>query len=332
MPYWARTGLSKPYSLRTASWRAGSSPRSPARVSIGSPGTRRIKMNASSVMPRNVGTTRLTRVRTKRIMGGEADSLAAKNPSLQIDSVERVTAEWAELEVHHFLAHRLELHRMSDGEPGRLLFEDDLGSFVQFGSLCLIICHFCLQNERIKILIAPFCDIAAARRRRGTAEQGIEKVVRISIVSGPSELGSLVLAGLKALPILTPLEALDLDRYPDLGQIRLHELGDAAGIGIVRPLHRHRPKISLQPFRIARLGEQLFGGVRIIGIVLYRVIVGPDRRWHGIDGGNAGGEIYRVDDRLLVDRHVEGPADVHVVERLLLRVVGEISDIETRLL
>src|SRR6516165_3518756 len=216
MPYWARTGLSKPYSLRRASWRAGSSARSPARVSIGSPGTR-------------------------RIMGGEADSLAAKNPSLQIDSVERVTAEWAELEVHHFLAHRLELHRMSDGEPGRLLFEDDLGSFVQFGSLCLIVCHFCLQNERIKILIAPFCDIAAARRRRGTAEQGIEKVVRISIVSGPSELGSLVLAGLKALPILTPFEAPDLDRYPDLGQIRLHELGDAAGIGIVRPLHRHRP-------------------------------------------------------------------------------------------
>src|SRR5215471_6182228 len=130
MPYWTRIGLSKPYSLRKTSWRAGSSARSPARVSIGSPGTRRIKMKASSVMPRNVGTTRLTRVRTKRIMDDEAYPLAANTSSLQIDSVECVTAEWAELEVHHFLAYRLELHRMSDGEPWRLLFEDDLSLFV----------------------------------------------------------------------------------------------------------------------------------------------------------------------------------------------------------
>src|SRR6516164_286837 len=130
MPYWARTGLSKPYSLRRASWRAGSSPRSPARVSIGSPGTRRIKMNASSVMPRNVGTTRLSRVKTKRIIDGEGGFLASKTSSLQIDSIERVATEWAELEVRHFLAHRLQLNRVSDGEPGRLLFEDDLSAFV----------------------------------------------------------------------------------------------------------------------------------------------------------------------------------------------------------
>src|SRR5215210_6428496 len=35
-------------------------------VSIGSPGTSRIRKNAKSVIPTKVGTTRLTRVRTKR--------------------------------------------------------------------------------------------------------------------------------------------------------------------------------------------------------------------------------------------------------------------------
>src|SRR5215469_12716089 len=208
MPYWKRIGLSKPYSARKASWRAGSSPRSPARVSIGSPGTRRIKMKASSVMPRNVGTTRLTRARTKRIiMDDEADFLPTKTSSLQIDSVERVTAEWTELEIHHFLAHRLQLHRMSDSEPGRLLFEDYLSLFVQLGAACFVVCHFRLQNKGVKVLIAPFSDITTARGGCGAAEQGIEKVVRIPIVPGPSKLASLVLAGLKPLPILAPFEA-----------------------------------------------------------------------------------------------------------------------------
>jgi len=40
-------------------------------------------------------------------MDGEEGFLAAKTSSLQIDSVKRVATEWAKLEVHHFLAHRL---------------------------------------------------------------------------------------------------------------------------------------------------------------------------------------------------------------------------------
>ena len=48
----------------------GSMPRSPAIVSIASPGTRRIRKNASSVIPMNVGMTSPRRVRTKRSMGG----------------------------------------------------------------------------------------------------------------------------------------------------------------------------------------------------------------------------------------------------------------------
>lgn len=66
MPHCTSTGLSRPNSLSRWAWRIGSMPRSPARVSIGSPGTLRIRKNASRVRPRNVGTTRLRRVKTKR--------------------------------------------------------------------------------------------------------------------------------------------------------------------------------------------------------------------------------------------------------------------------
>ena len=47
---------------------AASMPRSPAMVSIGSPGTRRIRKKASSVIPMKVGMTRLSRVKMKRSM------------------------------------------------------------------------------------------------------------------------------------------------------------------------------------------------------------------------------------------------------------------------
>ena len=40
------------------------------------------------------------------------------------------------LEVDDFLAHRLELHRVRDGEPGRLLLEYHLRLLVEFGAFC----------------------------------------------------------------------------------------------------------------------------------------------------------------------------------------------------
>src|SRR3546814_2164236 len=50
---------------------------------------------------------------------------------LDVHAVEDVTAEGIDLEVLHFLAHRLEHHRMCDGGPGRLLLEDDLSLLVR---------------------------------------------------------------------------------------------------------------------------------------------------------------------------------------------------------
>ena len=46
-------------------------PRSPAMVSMGSPGTRRMRKKASSVTPMNVGMSRETRVRMNLIMSGQ---------------------------------------------------------------------------------------------------------------------------------------------------------------------------------------------------------------------------------------------------------------------
>src|ERR1700724_1762658 len=98
-------GWSNPYSRNSCAWRAGSTPRSPAIVSIGSPGTMRIRKKASSVSPMKVGTARPIRASAKRNM-----------LRLEVDAVEGVAAERAQLEVHHLLAHRHELDGVRDGE------------------------------------------------------------------------------------------------------------------------------------------------------------------------------------------------------------------------
>src|SRR6266496_1650773 len=100
-------------------------PRSPAIVSIGSPGMRRISTNTSNVIPMKVGTTRLRRVKMNRSMtlsstegwrGKEAERLSPPRLDqgllFDIDAVERMPAERRELEVDHLLADRLQLHRV----------------------------------------------------------------------------------------------------------------------------------------------------------------------------------------------------------------------------
>src|SRR3954464_1360142 len=109
-----------------------------------------------------------------------------------VDAVEGVAAERTELEVNHFLADWLELHRMRDGEPGRLLLEQNLRLFIQVRALRLIADRFGFGHEIIKRLITEFRDVRAACPLRGIAtQQCMEEVVRIAVVAGPAELGHL---------------------------------------------------------------------------------------------------------------------------------------------
>src|SRR5437879_9919234 len=110
-------------------------PRSPAIVSIGSPGTSRMRKKASIVIPTKVGITMPIRVSAKRTMSARGVFTAPATGSLlDIDAVKRVPREWAQLEVDHLLAYRDQLHRVGDREPRRLLLEDDLCLPVELGT------------------------------------------------------------------------------------------------------------------------------------------------------------------------------------------------------
>jgi len=134
------------------------------------------------------------------------------------------------------------------------------------------------------------------------------------------------------LAIFAPLEAPDLGRNADLGEIGLHQLGDAPGIGIVGPLHRHGPQVGRESRSdIRRRTGAFFAAAGSKGSSVMSSL------YDHIDGGmgflrrNARRQIDGVDDRFLVDGHVQRLADTDIIERLLGRVVGEIADVEPRL-
>src|SRR5262245_37023889 len=101
-------------------------PRSPRRTSIGSPGTRRIIMNVTNISARKVGTVSASRRKRNRNMafGYEEAGRFCRPASIplfgDIDAVEFVASQGADLVVGHLLAHRLVDGRVRDGHHRRL--------------------------------------------------------------------------------------------------------------------------------------------------------------------------------------------------------------------
>src|SRR5262249_44253667 len=154
-----------------------------------SPGMMRMRKNASMVSPMKVGTAKLNRVSAKRYMakvhgkgswhsaGAERGTLEAAASRLDVDPVEGMPAKRAEFEVHHFLAHRLQLNRMGDREPRRLFFEDDLRFPVELGALGLVADGFRFRHQFLKRLVTELCDIGSVGPRRIASKQRVQEVV-----------------------------------------------------------------------------------------------------------------------------------------------------------
>src|SRR3984893_7712994 len=214
--------------------------RSPAIVSIGSPGMMRMRKNASKVSPMKVGIARPIRASAKRYI-----------LLLEVNAVKRVPAERTELEVDHFLAHRLELDRMGDREPRRLFLEDDLSLPVEFGALSLVAQCLRLDDQLLEWRVAELCGVGPVGPRGIATQQAVQEIIGIAIVAGPAELSHHVLAVLDPLAVFTPFEALDLGLDADFCEVGLHQLGDAPGVRIIGPLDRHRPQVGRKAVRIS---------------------------------------------------------------------------------
>ena len=136
---------------------------------------------------------------------------------------------------------------------------------------------------------------------------------------------------------------------PELGQVRapLHGLerhvdADGLQVGLHHRGHRHRrlhprsrlrhPHGGREAVRVAGLGQELPGALRIVGIGLERRLRSPGSRQHGPAGGRARALEHIPHDGVLVHRVVQRLADALVVEGLLLVVDPEVPDMRAHLL
>ena len=146
----------------------------------------------------------------------------------------------------------------------------------------------------------------------------------LSVVSG-------VLARFRPLQILAPLVGDDLGLDANLGPVSLNHLRHAAGVRVVRTLYRHRPQIDGEAFFQARFFQQLLRLLRIVGVVLNVVVIAPHGRRDQVLRRLACALVNRFDDRFFVDRVGQRLTYFDVVQRFLLGVKGEITNVQTRL-
>ncbi|MDT4828147.1 hypothetical protein FQZ97_615150 [compost metagenome] len=132
-------------------------------------------------------------------------------------------------------------------------------------------------------------------------------------------------AGLGALEQLAPFQRADLQFDTNLGEIRLHHLCRQRRIGNGRRAAVADEQRQLRALRPGLLQQ----GPRARGVVrpvLEPLVVAEQRRGVGVDRRRrrAGAE-HRVQQRLLVDRQVDGLAHARVVQRLVLGIEGDVG-------
>ena len=219
---------------------------------------------------------------------------------------------------------------MGDRGDRHFTLEDHLSLFVQLGAFCGIGHALGGFYQLVVIGIAPLGEVVAVHGI--AAIQGAQPVVRVTVVAAPTNQHGVVFAGLGALEVLAPLVADDLGLDTDLGPIALQHFGHQLGIGVIRALHRHGPQGDLGAFLDAGSLEQRLGFLRVVGGVLDALVIRPLGWRHAVDGELAGALVHRVDDALLVHRHVQRLAHFEFVERRVGDVVGDIADVEPGLL
>ena len=140
-----------------------------------------------------------------------------------------------------------------------------------------------------------------------------------------------MLARFRAFQILAPLVGDDFGLDANLGPVGLDHLRHTAGVRVIRTLYRHRPQIDSEAFFQARFFQQLLRLLRIVGVVFNVVVIAPHGRRDQVLRRLACALVNGFDDRFFVNRVGQRLTNFHVVQRFLLGVEGEITDVQARL-
>ena len=205
-----------------------------------------------------------------------------------------------------------------------------LSLLVELDTFVVVVGGTCRLNQIFKRFVAParvvravFCCCAA--------EQGSEEVIRIPVVAGPAHHHGLVLACFRTLQIFAPLVGDDLGLDANFGPVSLDHLSHTARVRVVRTLYRHCPQIDGEAFFHPGFFQQRFRFFRIVSVVFNVVVIAPHGRWNQVFRGLTCALVNGFDNRFFIYRIGQRLADLHVIQRFLLGVEGEIADVQARL-
>src|SRR5690606_15806135 len=108
----------------------------------------------------------------------------------QIYAFECEVTERALYEAFNVLAHRNDGQRVVDRGPRSFTLEDDLSFLVEARTLVNFAGFLGLHHEAVELFVAPLSAVVAAHGL--TAQQGVQEVVRVAVVTGPAQHHSAV--------------------------------------------------------------------------------------------------------------------------------------------
>jgi hypothetical protein len=179
-------------------------------------------------------------------------------------------------------------------------------------------------------------QIVAGRDGVVRIEQRVKEIVGIAVVAVPAGQSQFVLARHQMLEMLVHVPLLDRHLNADFPEGILHITRDRRRLLKVRTGLVHYGQRQAQRKLEAPLGcgaRQEF--LRCLGVVARHVecrFVGPHVGRHHRQGGQCMAGIAHGDERLLVDRHINGPADPQIVERPFFQLHRQIGDVHADLL
>ena len=215
---------------------------------------------------------------------------------------------------------------MGNGRPRQIALEDDLRLLIH--GLAFFLVHDVARAHYllVKLLAAIACVVVAIA---GCAcQQNAQEVVRAGVVASPADERCVVLAFTQTFEVFAPLIRHDFGFHTDLGPVGLDHFSHQLGIGVVGALHGHGKQCQLKAVGQAGFGQQLFGFFDIVRCVFRGGVIAPQAWRHGVDGLLRFALIYRVNNGLAVDGHIQRLTHFAFLQLAFFRVVVQVAYVE----
>src|SRR2546428_6770680 len=250
---------------------------------------------------------------------------------LDPDSVEPPDLQGMQEEVLYLVPVRSDARTIDERHPWRVAVDQFLRLHIKFRPCGLIAGLLGVDQETVDRVALVKRDIGRSPDLRIVLiQEHVEEVVRISIIPNPSQDRHWMFRFPGLLQVRAPLERDELGADPRLRELLLQRLGDLLRLCEIRTRPVGPPQFGVDAVGESGLGEQLLGFADVVSVILDAVVVAPNSGRHRVLSRLRDPAVEGLHERGLVDGVADGLTDTPVVECRILRVHGQVADVQAR--